>query len=77
MNIPAVAEVGTPAADHELFQRDLRPVLVSGVVFEMLADRVEWGEPDEKGWFRPVLSHVESECKPTCAYHVGHVPKAP
>lgn len=38
-----VAEVGT------------RKVLVSEGVFEALADRIEWGEPDADGFYTPTL----------------------
>jgi hypothetical protein len=43
---------GTP---NPLRADGLYPVLVAPGLFEELADRVEWGEPDRDGFYTPTL----------------------
>jgi hypothetical protein len=50
---PSVADVGTPEGRAALLALGLRPVLMTDELAAQLADRVFWGEPDERGWYTP------------------------
>jgi hypothetical protein len=57
--LEALIPEGTP---NPLRDDGMYPVLVSPGVFEALVDRVEWGEPDDDGFYTPTLySRTEVE----------------
>lgn len=54
--IRAEAAAGPPEGTHL--------VLVADGLLEALADRVDWGEPDEHGWYVPTLYRAEATAGP-------------
>jgi hypothetical protein len=60
MNLGTLDEVVTlPQGEPNPLREDgLYPVLVAPGIFEALVDCVDWGEPDEDGFYTPTL-HVE------------------